>query len=68
VEWKVPGAAAAAADLELYDYKTEPLEPKNLASAQPEVLSRLRALLAKLPEAKAPIKDAFIHMGTAPKP
>lgn len=58
VEWKVPGAAADTADLELYDYETDPLETKNLAAAQPEVVARMRALLAELPEAKPQIQDA----------
>ena len=58
VEWKVPGRVADTADLELYDYETDPLETKNLAADQPEVVSRLLALLAKLPEAKPQIKDA----------
>lgn len=58
VEWKVPGAAADTADLELYDYETDPLETKNLVAAQPEVVARMRALLAELPEAKPQIQDA----------
>ena len=58
VEWKVAGAAADTAEFELYDYETDPLETKNLASAQPEVVSQLRALLAKLPEAKPQFKTA----------
>ncbi len=58
VEWKVPGRAADTADLELYDYETDPLETKNLATEQPDVVSRLRALLAKLPEAKPQITVA----------
>ena len=57
VEWKVPGAAAETADLELYDYETDPLETKSLAVSQPEVVSRMRALLATLPEARPQIKD-----------
>ena len=57
VEWKVPGAAADSADLELYDYEKDPLETKNLAEAQPEVVSRMRAMLAKLPEAKPQIRE-----------
>ncbi len=56
VEWKVPGAAADSADIELYDYVTDPLETKNLATTQPEVVSRMRAMLAKLPEARPQIK------------
>ena len=57
VEWKVPGRAADTADLELYDYETDPLETKNLAASQPEVVTRMRAMLATLPEAKPQIKD-----------
>jgi len=55
VEWKIPGGAASTADLELYDYEQDPLETKNLAVEQPEVVGRLRAMLAKLPEAKPQI-------------
>ncbi|HWN95148.1 MAG TPA: sulfatase-like hydrolase/transferase [Methylomirabilota bacterium] len=55
VEWKVPGRAAESADVELYDYESDPLEKKNLAAEQPEVVARMRALLAKLPEAKPQI-------------
>ncbi len=58
VEWKVPGAAADSAELELYDYETDPLETKNVAASQPEVVSRMRAMLAKLPEAKPQFKAA----------
>src|SRR5262249_6676126 len=39
VEWKVAGVAAESADLELYDYETDPLETKNLAAEQPEIVS-----------------------------
>jgi iduronate 2-sulfatase len=58
VEWKVPGAAAETADLELYDYEKDPLETKNLASEQPAVVAKMRALLAKLPEAKPQVREA----------
>jgi iduronate 2-sulfatase len=40
VEWKVPGRAADSADLELYDYESDPLETKNLAAEQPQVVAR----------------------------
>ncbi len=40
VEWKVPGAPDRSADLELYDYQTDPGETKNLAALQPEVVAR----------------------------
>ena len=52
VEWKKPGAAPDTADLELYDYQTDPGETKNLAATQPEVVAKLRAILARHPEAK----------------
>ncbi|MCU0781286.1 MAG: DUF4976 domain-containing protein, partial [Akkermansiaceae bacterium] len=52
VEWKKPGAPADTAALELYDYQADPLETKNLATAQPKVAARLQALLAQHPEAK----------------
>jgi iduronate 2-sulfatase len=55
VEWKIPGAAADTADLELYDYEKDPLETKNLASEQPEVVARMRGMLARLAEAKPQI-------------
>jgi iduronate 2-sulfatase len=55
VEWKKPGAASDTADLELYDYQADPLETKNLASEQPKIVAKLRALLANQPEAKSQI-------------
>jgi iduronate 2-sulfatase len=58
VEWKVPGAPADTAELELYDYKADPLETKNLAASQPKVVARMRALLATLPEARPQISGA----------
>jgi iduronate 2-sulfatase len=51
VEWKQPGAPAGTAELELYDYQTDPLETKNLADESPEVVEQLRAILARHPEA-----------------
>jgi len=57
VEWKKPGAAADTADLELYDYQADPLETKNLASEQSEVVAKLRAILAKQPEGKPQISS-----------
>jgi iduronate 2-sulfatase len=58
VEWKKPGAAPDTAELELYDYTTDPLETKNLASSEPETVARLRRLLAAQPEAKPPLRAA----------
>jgi iduronate 2-sulfatase len=56
VEWKVPGAPAESAEFELYDYEKDPQETRNLAAEQPDVVRRLRAQLAELPEAKAQIR------------
>jgi len=56
VEWKKPGAPADSADLELYDYETDPGETKNLAATQSEIVSKLRATLATQPEAKPQIQ------------
>jgi iduronate 2-sulfatase len=56
VEWKSPGAAASTAELELYDYATDPLETKNLASEAPQVVARLRGLLDAQPEALPQVK------------
>jgi iduronate 2-sulfatase len=54
VEWKKPGTPPATADLELYDYLEDPLETRNLASTQPEVVAKLRDILKRHPEAVAP--------------
>ncbi|NLF70938.1 MAG: sulfatase-like hydrolase/transferase [Candidatus Anammoximicrobium sp.] len=56
VEWKKIGDPADTAELELYDYETDPEETQNLAASQPEVVARLRAILAKQPEAKPPVR------------
>ncbi len=58
VEWKAPGAAATTAELELYDYVADPMETKNLAAAQPDVVARLRRLLDAQPEAKPQVLAA----------
>lgn len=69
VEWKKSGDAADTAILELYDYEADPLESKNLAEEQPAVVAKLRAILARQPEAKPQIragKDSA-DQGAAPK-
>lgn len=57
VEWKKPGSASNRAEFELYDYKKDPAETKNLAAEQPKVVARLRELLATQPEAKPQISN-----------
>lgn len=57
VEWKEPNDPAEKAAIELYDYQTDPLEKKNLAEQNPELVAQLRAVLAKLPEAKPQMGD-----------
>ena len=56
VEWKKPGAAPETAELELYDYTADPDETHNLVSAQPGVVTKLRALLAAQPEARPQVR------------
>jgi iduronate 2-sulfatase len=56
VEWKVPGAAASSADLELYDYETDPAETRNVASEQPAVAASLRKILDRVGEARPPVR------------
>ena len=68
VEWKKPGAPPESAVLELYDYESDPAETKNLASVQPEVVAKLRAMLATQPEAKPQFKSAKPAAEAKPKP
>lgn len=56
VEWKKPGAASETATHELYDYDADPLETKNLAQEQPNVVTQLLSILAKQPEAKPQLR------------
>jgi iduronate 2-sulfatase len=51
VEWKEPAKPADTAVIELYDYKDDPMETKNLASKRPEIVKPLRAILSRYPEA-----------------
>ena len=67
VEWKKPGDSAETAEFELYDYETDPLETKNLAKDQPEVLAELRGILAKQPEAKPQVSSKPATAKPAPK-
>ena len=53
VEWKSPGAGNDTAEYELYDYATDPRETKNLAAENPDVVAKMRAILANYPEPSA---------------
>jgi iduronate 2-sulfatase len=61
VEWKLPGADAGTAILELYDYERDPAETKNIEADEPEVAAELRAILADQPEAKPQIQIQAAH-------
>ena len=49
VEWKKIGAEEDQAEYELYDYETDPLETKNLATKKPEIVAKLKKKLAVYP-------------------
>ena len=49
VEWRGIGAPEETAEYELYDYDSDPLETRNLATAQPQVVAQLKEVLATYP-------------------
>jgi arylsulfatase A-like enzyme len=51
VEWKTPGADPESAELELYDYETDPHETRNVVQDQSSVTESLRKILYAYPEA-----------------
>lgn len=53
VEWKRPGEDRGAAEIELYDYRVDVIERRNVAAEYPEEVDRLRAILDRYPEAVA---------------
>lgn len=65
VEWQGPDEAADSAEIELYDYETDPHEKRNVAAEHPHIVADLRKKLAQHPEPiwpnrqpKAPAKPA----------
>lgn len=54
VEWRDPGQPAESADLELYDYETDPHETRNIAADQPQLVAQLQAILAQYPQPVPP--------------
>lgn len=51
VEWKTPGQPPESAEIELYDYESDPQELRNLASDRPEIVTQLRAIVSRYAEA-----------------
>ena len=45
VEWNKIGADKSEAEIELYDYQNDPLETKNIAASNDEIVNSLRAKL-----------------------
>ena len=64
VEWQGFGKSVDTAEYELYDYQTDPLETRNLATSKPEIVESLKQILAKYPRPvirnpkRAPKKNA----------
>ncbi|MFM8573343.1 MAG: sulfatase-like hydrolase/transferase [Pirellula sp.] len=58
VQWKAWNAPNDSAEYELYDYQTDPLETRNLASEQPAVVAKLLESLSSHPAAKPPVKSS----------
>lgn len=52
VEWKNWKRPNAPVEYELYDYLSDPLETRNLASERPDVVTELTAILARYPVPK----------------
>jgi iduronate 2-sulfatase len=50
VEWIKLDGSSDLVEYELYDYQTDSLEKKNLAASRPEVLEKLKSILAKYPK------------------
>jgi hypothetical protein len=48
---KRPGDDRGAAEIELYDYRDEAVERRNVAGELPQEVGRLRAILDRYPEA-----------------
>jgi iduronate 2-sulfatase len=57
VQWKAWDAPEQSSDWELYDYQSDPLETKNLADQEPQVVASMRELLATHPAAKPQVKS-----------
>lgn len=50
VQWRGIGAAEGTSEYELYDYQADPLETRNLVDERPDVVRRMKRILASYPE------------------
>ncbi len=66
VEWKGFRESTTAAEYELYDYQTDPLEKRNLAAERPKVVARLKEILASYPRPVARNPDRAKNKSAAP--
>ena len=55
VEWKKFGSDRQSAVFELYDYQSDPLETRNIAHENPDIIAALSQILASQPEARPSI-------------
>ncbi len=65
VEWKKPGDLPSTAELELYDYKNDPLETTNIAGKEPDLARSLQSHFLGMKEAKKPFQPG---QNNKPKP
>lgn len=68
VRWKVIGQNDEQADVELYDYETDPLETVNIAKNQPERVAKMLDLINQQGDAEPQYKETKGKTGPAKKP
>jgi iduronate 2-sulfatase len=56
VEWEPHSDSSGETEYELYDYAKDPLETRNLADSEPDVLARMIKLLDQEPTAKKQVE------------
>lgn len=67
VEWLKPGDSLENAEYELYDYESDPWETKNHAFENPDVMTRLKAILASYPKPFSKTRKKRTITPTKPK-
>jgi iduronate 2-sulfatase len=68
VQWKPIGEPEEQAEIELYDYESDPLETVNIAKDQPERVAEMLALIQGQGEAKPQLKETKGKAVSATKP